>query len=186
MRPEQFADKLEAEIKKVIRRLPRKFGTEVVRYSMQRFREQGWDGKPWQPRKAGSKNNKGRAILIKRGRLRRSIRITKIDATSVTIGSDVPYARIHNEGFDGWQQIRAHNRAVTRRKRTTFYREDTGEAEHVRIKYKSKEAVKAFIRRVRMPKRQFLGDSPYLRRNLHRIAAAEFKTALKPILNNIN
>ena len=43
----------------------------------------------------------GRAILVKSGDLRRSIRFDTVNKSnlSVRIASDLPYARIHNEGL---------------------------------------------------------------------------------------
>jgi phage gpG-like protein len=176
---------LQRDLKKVIQKLPRQFGAEVVLYTMQNFRTQSWQGDTWKRRKSDNgvnRKGKGRAILVKSGRLKRSIRVTEASATRVVIGSDVPYAQIHNEGFNGPQSVKGFTRNVTRRKLTKMYHEDTGAAEHVRIKYNSEEKVKAFVRRMKMPRRQFLGDSPYLRRNLTRIATAEFNRTLKPYM----
>ena len=173
---------LERDIKGVIRKLPRQLGVEVVAYSMTRFREQGWDGNPW-PRRKGN-TDPGRAVLIGKGsgRLRRSIRITKTTSDSVTVGSDLPYAKIHNEGFNGTENVREHTRTTTSHTLTTLYREDTGAKERVKVRQKSTGKVNAFVRRMRMPRRQFLGDSPYLRRNLNRRATAEFNRALRPYM----
>jgi len=53
----------------------------------------------WLPRK---KPDAGRGILVKSGRLRRSIRaVPGYDFSEIKIASDVPYARRHNEGLDG-------------------------------------------------------------------------------------
>jgi phage gpG-like protein len=67
----------------------------------------------WAPRKAGRahgrtrqdgerdrryKNPRQRALLVQSGRLRRSPRITATTATSVTVGTDVPYAEPLQEG----------------------------------------------------------------------------------------
>lgn len=177
--------KLANEVAGVLKRLPRKLGVEVVRYSGQRFREQGWDGRPWPKRRPkrrpGAKNNNGRAILVKTGRLRRSVRITGITEDSVTVGTDVPYARIHNEGYKGSQQVRAHSRRLKFEAKYTDLTEKTksGKFKVRKAKGVYETKVEAFTRRMRMPRRQFLGDSPYLQRNLKRIADAEFNRACK-------
>jgi phage gpG-like protein len=171
---------IQRRLESTIRELPRRLGTEVVRYSNQRFREQGWDGQPWQGRK-GNKDA-GRALLMKRGRLRRSIRIINVTADSVTIGTDVPYARIHNEGYNGTQSVRAHTRALE----FTFKFSDLNTPVKGSGKFKVRKGkgaydtkVKAFTRRMRMPQRKFLGDSPYLRRNLERIIRADMNRIMK-------
>ncbi|SFF31970.1 phage virion morphogenesis protein [Thermoflexibacter ruber] len=43
-------------------------------------------------------NRQGRGLLIKSGKLRRSIRVASISADTVTIAAKEPYAQIHNEG----------------------------------------------------------------------------------------
>jgi phage gpG-like protein len=169
------------------RKLPRMLGTEIVRYSNQRFTEQGWDGKPWKDRKNPlSKKNGGRAILIKSGRLRRGIRMTSVSFTSVTVGVNLPYAAAHNNGFKGIENVRAHQRKIKYKSQFTDLSntDGTGKRGKKRVRTQVYQTdVKAHSRNMRMPQRQFLGDSPYLRRNLLRITTAAFNTALKPYLN---
>lgn len=69
------------------------------------FRKQGFEDEtvtPWQPRKRADigRSRGARSILIKSGRLRRSITFRKKGKWSVVIGTDVPYARRHNEGLN--------------------------------------------------------------------------------------
>jgi len=53
----------------------------------------------WQPRKRTERSRMGnRAILVKSGRLRRSIRSKRFGFLSVKILTDVPYASVHNNG----------------------------------------------------------------------------------------
>ncbi|MES2732875.1 MAG: phage virion morphogenesis protein [Bacteroidota bacterium] len=88
-------------------------GNDMVNDAKENFIKQGFDGIPWkevQRRIAGTKaykypkrkgtNRRTRAILIGAGsgRLKKSIRVTQITNTEVAIGSDVPYAEVHNEG----------------------------------------------------------------------------------------
>ncbi|GGF22378.1 phage virion morphogenesis protein [Hymenobacter cavernae] len=47
---------------------------------------------------AAGKDDRGRAILVKSGKLRRSIRVDSIDSERVTISTDIEYAQAHNEG----------------------------------------------------------------------------------------
>ena len=180
---DQVFNRIQSQVATAIRQLPAQLGAEAVRYSMQRFREQGWDGAPWRSRKPGSKNNNGRALLVQSGRLRRSIRITGKTTNSVTIGSDVPYARIHNEGFNGTENVRSFTRnRYTSSKIGTGKLTKTGKERMQTVKtITSTSKVKAFMRRMRMPRRQFMGSSPYLIRNLNRIVTARFNTITKSI-----
>jgi phage virion morphogenesis protein len=109
---------LRKRIDAALRRLPRQAGVLAVNHFQDNFRRQGFDGKPWKEVKrrlptGGRTNRRGtatrltyrrgagrtRGILIQTGRLRRSIRITKTTADSVTVGTDTPYAAVHNEGL---------------------------------------------------------------------------------------
>lgn len=105
----QFRRDLHAYVAK----LPREIGRAVVQESADNFRRQGYENEqgavvPWAPRKneRGRRRNDGgrdrrfkhRALLIKSGRLRRSVRIVATTATSVTVGSSEPYAQPQQEG----------------------------------------------------------------------------------------
>ena len=64
----------QAKLSQVLRNLPRKIAIVAVNFSKERFKQQAWlDGglQKWQPRK-NSRDSK-RALLVKSGRLRRSI-----------------------------------------------------------------------------------------------------------------
>ncbi len=103
----------------LIRGIPKVMGKMVLVEISDNFRKQGYEdeqGRPqeWAPRKARGKPRgrtrqdgqrdrrykvpKGRAILVQSGRLRRSPRIVSSTASSVTIGTDVPYAQLLQEG----------------------------------------------------------------------------------------
>lgn len=124
-------------------------GGMAVQYSREAFRKATWDGQPWPDRKKDKAWSDGdrserpnRALLIKTGRLRRSVRQLYARPGEVSIGTDVPYAAIHNDGgtIRGPQRVRAH---LKRSKRGKQY------------------MVKSHLRTVNIaiPKRQFLGDS---------------------------
>jgi phage gpG-like protein len=99
-------------------------------------------------------------LLLKTGRLKRSIR--KISATTdrIIIGTDVPYAQIHNEGgtINTTVTVRAHTR--TRRGRS--------------------ENVRGHSRRMNLniPQRQFLGNSQVLQQRIFSHITARFNSVL--------
>lgn len=89
-----------AKLKPVLARLMRDVGNEALKWFLENFKkEQSPQGQPWQPRKVGGADDRGsrRALLVDSGRLRRSIRLTRVTRTSATIGTAVQYARYHNE-----------------------------------------------------------------------------------------
>ncbi|UFK27503.1 tail protein [Elizabethkingia phage TCUEAP3] len=157
------------------RDLPAIIGEEVVNYTLKNFEDQGWNGdsfEAWQKRKNpnawGKKDDPGRALLVKTGKLKRSIRIISIQADKVIVGaggSDIPYAKAHNEGFEGTinQKVKEHLR---------------------RGKNIKTIKVKAFKRTIhqQIPKRKFIGsaeESSQLRNQIKRLCIEEIKDALK-------
>lgn len=74
-------------------------------YAINHYKKSFTDGgftdlsfKAWKQRKR-SRDNEGRAILVKTGNLKRSLTYRKIGRYSVRIESNVPYAKVHNEGL---------------------------------------------------------------------------------------
>ena len=96
------------DLRGYLRTLPRVIGIAVVAESADNFRRQGYENDagavvPWAPRKVAGKrkgrtNPRQRAILVKTGRLRRSVRIVATTATSVTVGSSEAYAEAQQDG----------------------------------------------------------------------------------------
>lgn len=135
-------------------------GTEAVNFSKDNFRAQGWRDtvlNPWKPRSNKAKRNTGRAILVNSGRLKRSIRLIRIGARSVTIGSDVPYAAAHNDGFKGMVSVPQHTRTV-------------GDTDI---------SVRAHTRRMNLPQRRFMGRSLSLTNRLRKVISREVNNAFK-------
>jgi phage gpG-like protein len=155
-------EQYEQKFRDALTYLPAMLGNDAVNFFLDSFTKQGWQGnvfEAWKPRRSvswGRKNGKGRALLVQSGRLRRSIRITAISGMTVTIGTDVPYAKAHNEGLrlGMIQQVKSFTRKNPFGGATT---------------------VKPFTRRINqnIPKRQFMGDSPYLQAKLKRRLEAE-------------
>jgi len=145
-------DKVVKAYVKLKQDLPRIVGNEAVVFSKGNWRKQGFQDvsvQPWKRRNPKAERNSGRAILIDTGRLRRSIRITGIFGSQVHIGSDVPYARIHNDGgrVTSTQRVREHTRRTK----------------------KSTTRVSAHQRRVNfyMPRRRYIGNSVELHRRIN-------------------
>ena len=146
--------KLDARFRQATGRLPIVLGNEAINFVLDNFQMQGFMGntfEKWLPRKQGWKKDKrtGRNILIDKGRLRRSWRIAGTSRDYVSIGTDVKYARAHNEGvrLGVIQSVQSYTR-------------------------RNNQNVKAHTRRIdmRIPQRKMIGDSPYLRARLIRAA----------------
>ncbi len=182
---------LERNFQSVYLRLPPLVGNEAVNFTLDNFKRQGFLGdsfQPWARRKDPNKwgqhpPRNSRPVLMDTGALRRSIRMISHNGDTVVIGSDMPYAQAHNEGvrLGEIQSVKAFSRKLTKlgvvdkkelktRSKIKFGRLHVGDVE-----------VKPFTRRINqnIPKRQFMGDSPYLRASISRIVAAEILRALK-------
>lgn len=83
------------EIDRVIRLILQDIKVELGDEFDKNFERQGFFSEKWARRK--SPLRPGGPILIDTGNLRRSVR-SKVDATSITFFSDLPYASIHNDG----------------------------------------------------------------------------------------
>ncbi len=169
--------KLQNRLAETLRALPAIVGEEAVNFSLNSFTQNAWSGfsqdvwaKRKNPTKWGKRDETDRALLVKTGKLRRSIRVTRILQDRVFIGAggpDVPYARVHNEGFRGkiTQQVGEHLR---------------------RNKKGGKTRVSSFTRTINqnIPQRQFIGgqkDSPYLKARIRRVCIAEIRNAIKSL-----
>lgn len=172
-------------MRKTISNLPYIAGAEVVRFSVISFTRQGWLGNTFEawPRRKVEQKGKGRAILVKSGRLRRSIRVLRYTSDYVIIGTDVPYARVHNEGFHGRVSVRGHyrNRYTKTRVGTGKYTKTGKERQRTVTSVSGQSRVKEHTRYMKIPRRRFLGDSPYMRRDIKRIIAAQIMKAAKSI-----
>lgn len=104
--------------------------------------------------------SRGGQTLLGSGRLMKSITNPQVTESKITIGSNLPYARIHQEGFDGSQNVRGHVRRV--KSRNVFGKEQrvskkTGKAYTARAVIAQGIAhVKPFAREMKMPARPYL------------------------------
>jgi phage gpG-like protein len=163
----------EQHFKRVLSYAPGMLGNTAVNFFLDRFRGQNWIGsttEPWRKRKINNKQSQGRALLIKSGRLRRSIRITRISGLTVVIGTDVPYAKAHNEGFRGTVKVAAFTRHKYSKHSVGSGKFNKSGSERMKTvqKFSGDIQVKAHTRRVNLPRRQFMGYSPYLEKQLQR------------------
>lgn len=155
------------DISTTVKQLPTQLGAESVRFSKERFVQQNWmdnSTESWKKRNTlsgESKRRRSRHTLVDTGNLKKSIRVIGVSQNHVLIGTEVPYAQIHNEGgkIQGTQKVKAHVRTRKGRKHTV--------GSHSRkVNYQ-------------IPKRQFLGESAALERKLNRLAIAKLNKAFR-------
>lgn len=152
---------LEKKFKRAMVYIPGAVGNEVVNFALDNFKRQSFAGAPWPNRKQattwGKKQRTG-ALLVKSGRLRRSIEIKSLSNSWVKVGSDVPYATIHNNGFRG--NVQQTVRSFTRQ---------------------NGQDVKQHTRTIKqnIPARPFLKESPYLQKKIERQITVQLLKSLK-------
>ncbi|MEA4916558.1 phage virion morphogenesis protein [Proteiniphilum sp.] len=181
----QWTHKMNA-LKSAYRKLPDEIAAIAVEFSKERFRDQAWldsTKERWKPRKQRRRGGTKRSqtLLVDTGRLKRSIRKISANADRIVIGSDVPYASIHNYGgtITGTFTVRAHTVKAHRRRAHTRVR--SGRTEKIKTQTVRSHMVKSHSRKVnmRIPQRQFLGNSYTLRRRIYLLTASRFSRALK-------
>jgi len=125
--------------------------------------------------------NRGRALLVQSGRLRRSIRITRIVGLTAYMGSDVPYTKAHNEGLKGIIQVKAYTRNLFRSEKIgTGKYTKTGKIRMRTVQRLSGSVqVKVHTKRMNLPRRQFMGYRPVLEKQLQRRLKAELLKGLR-------
>jgi phage gpG-like protein len=168
-------DEILRKAKRLGNDLPTIVGNEAIVFAKGNFRAQrfqdGGASQTWKERSSKDKNTKQkRAILVQTGRLKQSIRVISKDLNKVVIGSDVPYAKAHNEGetIATTVRVKAHRRQQRQRDTHRTVQGKQGKRSS-RVQFvKDTQGftyVKAHTRKMnlKMPQRQFMGDSPVLR-----------------------
>jgi phage gpG-like protein len=149
----------------------------AVNFSKERFVKKDWVNETSQKWKDRKKPDKG-SLLLKSGRLKRSIRKISQVGSLVEIGTDVPYAKIHNEGgtISKTVRVRSHTRNRTKNKISA----KTGRKLKGRVSTGT-ITIQAHSRKMnlKIDQRQFLGQSTELNRRLQ-------KTITQEIINEIS
>lgn len=139
----------------------------ATEFFQERFRTQEWDKVPWQalsPKYAVRKTRGAGRILTRSSLLRASIRPSVQTPGRVVISagnSNVPYARIHNEG------LRVKTIANIRPYTNNNF---MGKGKKVQIKAHNRSI------NYKMPRRQFMGASRYLNDAIINRLTAAFNT----------
>ena len=151
---------LERHLNTVLQQAPRAVGSLAVNHFKDSFRLQRFNDKA-SPRWPVTKSGKSSGILIGKqsGRLRNSIRVTRASLKEVRIGTDVDYARIHNEGGE------VHPRVTPKMRKFAWamsYKAKGAEKE----KWKGLALTKKSKLDIRIPQRKFMGRSSSLNRTI--------------------
>lgn len=114
------------------------------------FERKAFFSDKWKPR--AYDYPKGSLLLVT-GAMRRSTQ-GRVEGNGVRFSSALAYAAIHNEGGTGFKPVKSHQRKSKKGKVYT---------------------VRAHTRRLTMPKRQFIGDSPETQRLIRGVIDANLQ-----------
>lgn len=154
------------KIRKMIREdAPKYFKGAIEKMKDANFSAQGFitngSAQKWKPRQKETHATQGNRILHGIGILQQSVKVL-IQGNKIVAGVDldtVPSAKVHNEGGGIIQNVKPHHRK--------------------HFKTGKRYQVKAFTRKINMPKRQYLGYSP----DIIKIASKEIDFAINKIIN---
>lgn len=178
---QKFASDMKAKAAK-FNRLPRKISVYIAgaaekmkdaNFSAGGFITNGVTRPRWKKRRVETRRSRGKRVLFDTGTLQNSVK-SKALADRVSVGVDltkVPYAKAHNEGG----RIIQHVRPFTRKRK---------QATNIKTRRRvltGGQQVRGFVRRINMPKRQFLGYSP----DIIKIADKDIQREINKILNTI-
>jgi len=167
-----YLQQLTQRIYNVHQRLAPLVGAEVINHTLDNFKNQSFDGQKW-PRRKDKKNTK--PLLVKSGRLRRgsSWRVLSSSPTRVTVGTDVPYARIHNDGGTIQRAARSETFVRNRYRRGPKARMFGGMGAFQRGTTPGRgQTYKAY--NISMPQRRFLGISKKLASDIKALIKEEY------------
>lgn len=148
-------------LEEVFKKMSSVAGTIAQNHFIMSFRNQGFTDEVIAKWKARKKPDAGRAILVKSGALRRSIKMKKVGLFKIVMSSNIPYAQIHNDGGiikkgKGKVRMNWNEDGKLQRQRTARQRAKT--AYYTVHKYGKHT--------ITMPKRQFIGNSSMLNKKI--------------------
>lgn len=147
-------------------------GNTAVNFFQDRFRQKGFIDtayQPWADRKPPKGKKKARgSLMVVTGRLKNSIKRGQTTADSVSVGTDVPYAKPLNEGSRELVSVKPHKRQAIRKTKVKGSYNGTANKQKTKTidLLGSRHNVKGYTRKNNLPKRQFIGESNLLMRRL--------------------
>lgn len=186
MSPEEFEKNLLTKAKEIqnyaMTRFPSAAGNIALRFINGNFRAGGFQGQTFERWKKGTK--KRGTTLVNSGAMRAANFYTT-QPGQTTLKNNMPYAKVHNEGFEGTVTIKAHTRnKYGKAKKGTGKLTKKGKERMQTVTFKAGESnVKSHSRKMKIPKRQFMPtnstDSPVLNNAVQRQVARDIKQLMQ-------
>lgn len=195
---------MKSETQAILRRILKDIQVEMSDEFDQNFEREAFFSEKWQRRKSPIRNN-GRAILTDTGRLRSSIH-SRITDNYVVFYSDLPYARMHNEGGEivVTKKMKRFFRAKAYEAAGTFGRKKTNGTTPKKQKTISDRQFYAWMHTatltpeaefwcalsmkpvgstIRIPRRRFLGTSPEVEQTVRNIIEENLSGYIEEAIN---
>ena len=145
-----------------LKQLPQIVADEIIDWVLDNFDSESYEGKDWPMRKD---RDGTRALLVKSGRGRRSIRVSEKTPSRVSVTTDLDYMIAHNDGAEITMNITARMRRFFW---AMHYQYEYDEAAETKLKIPESEVKWKWMALMkgpitfRMPQRQFFGPSEEL------------------------
>lgn len=186
MSPEEFEKNLLTKATAIrnyaLTRFPSTAGNIALRFINGNFRAGGFQGQSFE-RWTKSKKGKG-TTLVDSGALRAANFYTT-QPGQTTLKNNMPYAKAHNEGFEGTVTVKAHTRNKYGKSKVgtgKFTKKGKERMQTVTAKIGDSK-VKSHSRKMKMPKRQFMptneNDSPVLNNAIQREVVRDIKKLMQ-------
>jgi phage gpG-like protein len=167
-------NKIAVDFRKFIKNLPNDVSHIAEKQFKQFFVRQGYVNAngifiPWKKRSTKKgKRDSGRGILIKSGRLKRSIRAAALPGIARVV-TDVPYAKAHNEGVTETVSVKAHQRNRYKKVKTKIKTKSGKERNRTDKQKTGSGTVKSHSRKMNLPARPFMVHNAALDRMVGKI-----------------
>jgi phage gpG-like protein len=190
--------RMQEAILKLNKELPKRVGNIVRNQALKNFDRESFDGKKWNTRK--NKEGSQRNLLVMRGVLRRSLRVTREIWGDVRVGTSVPYAKIHNEGGITFPRVTKKMRRFA----WAMYKKKSGKAARFEDSVRDSEIrswraatdsasfwkglalTKKTRLIIRIPKRQYMGAEPALEQEIKRYLESAFQEVFRDAQITVN
>lgn len=138
------------------------------------FETKSFGGKPWTKR---LRTRRG-SLLVDSGALRRSIKYS-INGNKITWTSDLPYAAIHNTGGKikvtpkmkrfFWAKYNEYNKKIKKGKKGQVLQSKANKNNYDEAQFWKAMALKKVGTFIKIPQRQFIGESPDVKQRIEKI-----------------
>lgn len=173
----KLAKRINSDMREVLRNSPRAIARIAINFMEDNFEKGGFQTgegtlRKWAPRKNDEDPGRGLLIGKKSGRLQKSGTVFQADASKIVVGvpDDIAaYGKIHNEGGIVKPKV-----TVKMRKFAWFKYKQTKDEEWKWLALTKKKALN-----IKIPRRQFLGNSPELNHRIKVFFNGAFRKNLK-------